>query len=127
MNKDGGIGSNGAVVDIRGWENESSRSVANVLWANGSSNVYRLGHNGKTDLKAVSIVGGGFYYREALPILGNTKKPSLPSHEVTPLSDTVFDVGTRVQVAVDENVLRGMQEGHGGWNPRMNQVLINEY
>lgn len=30
-------------MEIRGWDNESSRSVANVSWASGSTNVYRLG------------------------------------------------------------------------------------
>lgn len=112
------------MLDIRGWENESARSVANVQWANGTSNVYRIGHNGKTDLKAISIVGGGFYYREALAILGNSKPPTLPVHDAHPSSETVFSVGDRVQVAVDEGVLREMQQGHGGWNPRMNQVFV---
>lgn len=30
-------------MEIRGWDNESCRSVANVSWASGSTNVYRLG------------------------------------------------------------------------------------
>jgi Mib_herc2 len=41
--QDGGEGKNGRVMEIRGWDNESCRSVANVSWASGSTNVYRLG------------------------------------------------------------------------------------
>lgn len=41
--QDGGEGKTGRVMEIRGWDNESCRSVANVSWASGSTNVYRLG------------------------------------------------------------------------------------
>lgn len=58
-------------MDIRGWDQESGRSVASVTWSNGTTNVYRMGHKGKVDLKYVSDVQGGFYYKEHLPKLGN--------------------------------------------------------
>lgn len=67
----GGEGKVGKVVDIRGWDQESGRSVASVTWSNGTTNVYRMGHKGKVDLKYVSDVQGGFYYKEHLPKLGN--------------------------------------------------------
>lgn len=66
----GGEGKTGRVIDIRGWDNESNRSVANVTWTSGSTNVYRLGHKGKVDLKYLQEASGGFYYRDHLPILG---------------------------------------------------------
>ena len=53
MFQDGGDGKVGRVIDIRGWDNESGHSVANVAWASGSTNVYRLGHKGKVDLRLV--------------------------------------------------------------------------
>ena len=68
--QDGGDGKVGRVVDIRGWDNESGRSVANVIWSSGSTNVYRLGHKGKVDLKCVQANSGGSYYVTHLPILG---------------------------------------------------------
>ena len=46
-NQDGGQGNVGQVVDVRGWENESFRSVACVLWKPKVTNVYRVGHKGK--------------------------------------------------------------------------------
>ena len=70
----GGEGKVGKVVDIRGWDTESGRSVASVTWSNGTTNVYRMGHKGKVDLKYVSDVQGGFYYKDHLPKLGKLLK-----------------------------------------------------
>ncbi len=58
---------------MRGWENESGRSVANVTWVGGVTNVYRLGHKGKVDLKYIADASGGHYYRDHLPTLGKAK------------------------------------------------------
>lgn len=33
-----------------------------------------------------------------------------------------FSVGDKVQVMVDVEQLKAMQQGHGGWNPRMAEV-----
>ena len=68
--KTGGEGKTGKVLDIRGWDNESGRSVANVTWSNGATNVYRMGHKGKVDLKYSSDAFGGNYYPTHLPVLG---------------------------------------------------------
>lgn len=35
-----------------------------------------------------------------------------------------FNVGDRVKVLHDVEALKQMQEGHGGWNPRMAEVRI---
>ena len=64
----------GTVEDIRGWDNESGRSVANITWASGMTNVYRLGHKGKADLKYIESAEGPYYYRDHLPVLGKSYK-----------------------------------------------------
>ena len=66
----GGEGKIGRVVDIRGWDVETGRSVASVTWSDGTTNVYRVGHKGKVDLKCTVEASGGFYYKEHLPKLG---------------------------------------------------------
>lgn len=66
------------MVDIRGWDVETGRSVASVTWADGTTNVYRMGHKGKVDLKCVAEAAGGFYYKEHLPILGKGCPAALP-------------------------------------------------
>ncbi|KAM9505804.1 E3 ubiquitin-protein ligase MIB2-like isoform 5-T6 [Salvelinus alpinus] len=117
-NQDGGEGKVGKVVDIRGWDTESGRSVASVTWSNGTTNVYRLGHKGKVDLKYVSEVQGGFYYKDHLPKLGEhaelQRQESAEGH--------TFNQGDKVKCLLEVDILRQMQEGHGGWNPKMAEV-----
>ncbi len=66
-------------MDIRGWDQESGRSVASVTWSNGTTNVYRMGHKGKVDLKYVSDVQGGYFYKEHLPRLGKSSSKTQPA------------------------------------------------
>ncbi|XP_013359610.1 PREDICTED: E3 ubiquitin-protein ligase MIB2 isoform X3 [Chinchilla lanigera] len=113
--QDGGEGKPGRVVDIRGWDVETGRSVASVTWADGTTNVYRVGHKGKVDLKCVGEAAGGFYYKEHLPRLG---KPAELQRRVS-ADGQPFQRGDKVKCLLDTDILRDMQEGHGGWNPRM--------
>uniref|UniRef100_A0A8C1JI29 E3 ubiquitin-protein ligase MIB2 n=1 Tax=Cyprinus carpio TaxID=7962 RepID=A0A8C1JI29_CYPCA len=118
-NQDGGEGKVGKVVDIRGWDQESGRSVASVTWSSGTTNVYRMGHKGKVDLKYVSDVQGGYYYKEHLPRLGEhaelQRQDSADSHS--------FQQGDKVKCLLEAEILRQMQEGHGGWNPKMAEYI----
>ncbi|XP_006066970.1 E3 ubiquitin-protein ligase MIB2 isoform X6 [Bubalus bubalis] len=123
--QDGGEGKPGRVVDIRGWDVETGRSVASVTWADGTTNVYRVGHKGKVDLKCVGEAAGGFYYRDHLPRLG---KPAELQRRVS-ADGQPFQRGDKVKCLLDTDLLREMQEGHGGWNPRMakqNSCLVGE-
>ncbi|XP_042807579.1 E3 ubiquitin-protein ligase MIB2 isoform X3 [Panthera leo] len=117
--QDGGEGKPGRVVDIRGWDVETGRSVASVTWADGTTNVYRVGHKGKVDLKCVGEAAGGFYYKEHLPRLG---KPAELQRRVS-ADGQPFQHGDKVKCLLDTDILREMQEGHGGWNPRMAEFI----
>uniref|UniRef100_A0A3B3SRK2 E3 ubiquitin-protein ligase MIB2 n=1 Tax=Paramormyrops kingsleyae TaxID=1676925 RepID=A0A3B3SRK2_9TELE len=118
-NQDGGEGKLGKVIDIRGWDTESGRSVASVTWSNGTTNVYRMGHKGKVDLKYVSDIAGGYYYRDHLPKLGEhaelQRQDSADGH--------TFQQGDKVKCLLEVDILRQMQEGHGGWNPKMAEYI----
>ncbi|KAE8592930.1 hypothetical protein XENTR_v10018918 [Xenopus tropicalis] len=118
-NQDGGEGKVGRVVDIRGWDVETGRSVASVTWADGTTNVYRVGHKGKVDLKCITDAPGGHYYRDHLPKLGKPaelqRKESSERHP--------FQHGDKVKCLLDVEILREMQEGHGGWNPKMAEFI----
>ncbi len=76
------------------------------------------------DLKLVHAAVGGFYYREALPVLGLSSDSAsrTPRGPGSPGGVPAFSVGDKVKVTVDADRLREMQEGHGGWNPRMAEV-----
>ncbi|KAL1021098.1 hypothetical protein UPYG_G00008800 [Umbra pygmaea] len=118
-NQDGGEGKVGKVADIRGWDTESGRSVASVTWSNGTTNVYRMGHKGKVDLKYVSDIQGGFYYKDHLPKLGEhaelQRQESAEGH--------IFNQGDKVKCLLEVDILKQMQEGHGGWNPKMAEYI----
>lgn len=111
--QDGGEGKPGRVVDIRGWDVETGRSVASVTWADGTTNVYRVGHKGKVDLKCVGEAAGGFYYKEHLPRLG---KPAELQRRVS-ADGQPFQHGDKGTCLLDTDVLRELQEGPGGWSP----------
>lgn len=106
-------------MEIRGWDNESCRSVANVSWSSGSTNVYRLGHKGNVDLKYVLPASGGYYYRDHMPVLGQPEE----QQPVVPALRPTFSVCDRVKVCLDKESLMKLQQGHGGWNPRMAEYL----
>lgn len=110
------------------------------MWASGSTNVYRLGHKGKVDLKYVIDSPGGHYYKDHLPIVGQPPAQEAPSARrgevrgasALPSSSSSqhgsascpYNVGDKVKVVVDdEDELKALQEGHGGWNPRMAQFI----
>ena len=38
------------------------------------------------------------------------------------ITHSMFKVGDKVRVGLDVEVLKAMQDGHGGWNPRMAEV-----
>uniref|UniRef100_A0AAR2LRG0 E3 ubiquitin-protein ligase MIB2 n=1 Tax=Pygocentrus nattereri TaxID=42514 RepID=A0AAR2LRG0_PYGNA len=118
-NQDGGEGKIGKVVDIRGWDQESGRSVASVTWSNGTTNVYRMGHKGKVDLKYVSDGQGGYYYKEHLPKLGEHAE----LHRQESADGHTFQQGDKVKCLLEVDILRQMQEGHGGWNPKMAEYI----
>ncbi|XP_052213892.1 E3 ubiquitin-protein ligase MIB2-like isoform X1 [Dreissena polymorpha] len=122
-NQDGGEGKIGKVTDIRGWDSESGRSVAAVQWSSGATNVYRVGHKGKVDLKFIQAAGGGFYYKDHLPILGKDYIGEVTEQLNPPGISHQFKVGDKVRVDLEVEILRMMQEGHGGWNPRMGDYV----
>lgn len=121
-------------MDIRGWDNESSRSVATVTWSTSSTNVYRLGYKGCVDLCYVEEANAGTYYKEHLPLLGqpvltipdngnsSTPTKSSVSNTSSPHHLT-FNVGDKVKVLIEVDILKEMQDGHGGWNPRMAEYI----
>ncbi|KAL1116546.1 hypothetical protein AAG570_005018 [Ranatra chinensis] len=116
--QDGGEGKTGRVLDVRGWDNETGRSVVNVTWTSGFSNIYRMGHKGRVDLTCVEPALGGTYYCDHLPVLGRDMEVYENRGEGVS-SHLTFSVGDKVKVVVDVDTLRRLQEGHGGWNPRM--------
>ena len=40
------------------------------------------------------------------------------------VSPSVLNIGDKVRCTLDLEILKQMQEGHGGWNPRMADVSV---
>ena len=68
----------------------------------------------QSDLKAVTAAKGSSFYKEHLPLLGED------SQQAT----TVFAAGDRVWVDLDTEVIKTLQEGHGGWSDGMKEVSV---
>ncbi|XP_055898219.1 uncharacterized protein LOC129928325 isoform X2 [Biomphalaria glabrata] len=107
---DGGQDKEGLVVKITKWTPETRRSGAMVTWPGPSNKPvrHRLGHKGKMDLKFSKPVVGGHYYKTHLAILG--KREKVPQK---------FKVGDKVNIIIDVEAVKRMQEDHGGWNDGM--------
>lgn len=124
QDQDGGEGKSGKVLEIRGWDRESGNSVACVQWnGSGCSNVYRVGHKGKVDLKYIQEGVGGFYYKDHLAVFGLIDEPiiSISNLSLNSTSNS-FSVGDKVKINVSIEVFKQTQEGHGGWNQKMADV-----
>ncbi|GBP55464.1 E3 ubiquitin-protein ligase MIB2 [Eumeta japonica] len=125
-NQDGGAGKTGTVTEICNWGTESQRSVACVTWHNGYKNDYRVGHKGIMDLEYVTPAIGGYYYINHLPILGKKEETTLPAHDIRQHDNSTsmkFYPGERVKVVLNAEILKSVQQGHGGWNPRMAEYI----
>ncbi len=78
----------------------------------------------------------GNYFPDHLPVLGRqdsvsvsipTPKPvvvaAMPNPPAKVASEVLWAVGDRVEVNVPSAVLRSLQENHGGFNPRMAEII----
>ena len=66
----------------------------------------------QSDLKAATDAKGGPFYRDHLPLLG----------EEHHLGSDRFEIGERVTIDVDVEVVKSLQHGHGGWSDGMMEV-----
>ncbi|XP_030388129.1 E3 ubiquitin-protein ligase mind-bomb isoform X2 [Scaptodrosophila lebanonensis] len=114
--QDGGVGRRGKVNEIQDWSSASPRSAAYVIWDNGSKNLYRVGFEGMADLKVVNDAKGSNVYRDHLPLLGENG-PGKGPHG--------FQIGDKVTVDLDLEIVQSLQHGHGGWTDGMFECLSN--
>lgn len=114
--QDGGPGRRGKVTEVQDWSTSSPRSAAYILWDNGAKNLYRLGFEGMADLKVISDAKGGTFYRDHLPLLGDTRPASRATGQG-------LQIGDQVTVDLDLEIVQSLQHGHGGWTDGMYETL----
>lgn len=100
--------------------NPTPGKVNDNKWSNGNIFPYRLGSEGKSDLKLVAASTFGHYNPEHLPVLKSDLLKAVTSAD----GEIKFAVGDTVTInpEVDTNRLKEMQEDHGGWDGRMRGV-----
>ena len=100
--------------EIQSWNSSKPRSAAYVLWDNGERNLYRIGFDGMSDLKCLQDAKGPFYYRDHLPLLGESN---------TQRATGTFSIGDIVTILLDAEIVQSLQHGHGGWTDGMSECL----
>jgi len=103
----------GEITEIKEWQNSIPRSAARVAWDIGRGNIYRIGFEGKVDIKAINKAKGYSFYRDHLPVLSKVAR------------STNLAIGDRVKIELDEMAVHLLQLGHGGWNDGMKETLSN--
>ncbi|CAI8033698.1 E3 ubiquitin-protein ligase MIB2 [Geodia barretti] len=113
--QDGGAGREGTVVEVCGWQSESSRSVAVVEWReSGLKRKYRLGHKGKVDLQCTVAAEGGHCYLDHLPLLGSEyKAPTTP----------FICAGDIAKLEMDLDLLKAKQDQINAWDATIPMFL----
>lgn len=151
--QDGGNGRRGKITEIQDWSAVSPRSAGYVSWDSGAKNLYRVGFEGMSDLKAISEAKGGSYYRDHLPPLDadhhrqrggvttmlsqagtssaaaaaaslqQQQQQNQQQQRVGPSPTISFAIGDHVNVDLDVEVVRSLQHHHGGWTDGMYECL----
>ena len=76
----------------------------------------------QVDVKCTTAASGGHYYRDHLPLL--KEHVLVRSLSQGQCRDGRLKVGDKVIVQLDVDIIKQMAEGHGGWTPAMEKVLI---
>ena len=66
----GGRKSVGTVTDVCDWSECFKKGAATVQWKEGGLVKYRVGHDGRVELKAVETAAGLDFYEDHLPLIG---------------------------------------------------------
>ncbi|KAL9962406.1 hypothetical protein ACROYT_G031507 [Oculina patagonica] len=111
--QDGGNGRVGTLAEITAWSG-LERSGAKVIWNLLRNNTYRTGYQGSVDLKCITPANGPTYYRECLAKVGEKRQQANANR---------LQVGDRVTVCLEAEVLKAMSQGHGGWIDDMAQCI----
>lgn len=92
--------------------------IVEVKWPSNNTFPYRVGAEGKVDLRLEIHASGGHYQPDHLPVFNLDPLEFAVKAE----SENSFDEGDTVMVNVDADSFSTMQQGHEGYNPEMKHV-----
>ncbi|XP_077535262.1 uncharacterized protein LOC144147089 [Haemaphysalis longicornis] len=128
-NQDGGEGNVGTVVTIGNWNAATVRSHASVRWNGMAALNYRLGLGGAVDLKCTEPALGCSFYKDHMPLIGLEDTNYLHFQQApvdvsrTEIGMSGFRTGEQVSVQLEAEHFERLQQGHGEWNPGMEQII----
>ncbi|XP_071110074.1 E3 ubiquitin-protein ligase MIB2-like isoform X2 [Haliotis cracherodii] len=99
-NQDGGSGKKGTITEMHD-EPKAGRTgtTVRVKWDVGPSNLYRLGYEGKVDIKYVEEAPWMYYFRDNLPVLDVVKRTdAAASTEIDVVKRTDAAASTEIDV-----------------------------
>ncbi|XP_059177913.1 uncharacterized protein LOC131957201 isoform X1 [Physella acuta] len=102
MPQDARTGNQGVVAELS-WD----RTSAVVAWQSGERITCRVGQKGKVDLKCVKASSGGWYYRNQLPVLGQTDVVTAPD----PARDESRDLDAQRELFIRHALLQALIPG----------------
>ncbi|XP_074606770.1 uncharacterized protein LOC141859796 [Acropora palmata] len=104
----------GEVEEVVSSNDEDTKDSVRVSWKKGGQTfIYRVGKDGKVDLKCTVPAIGGSYYRDHLPALVLKRKKS----------QSGFTTGDKVIVELTCKQLEKLSSGHGEWNADMDKFI----
>lgn len=122
----------GKVQAVADWGVGGSRDAVEVVWDTGPARLYRIGRDGKVDLRCTVSGRGNHFYADHLPavgrcedhhidVSGESEQPSSGSVEPHTSSGPI-GVGDLVQCDLSDDILQQMQQGHGDWCSEMSEL-----
>ncbi|XP_015770068.1 PREDICTED: E3 ubiquitin-protein ligase MIB2-like isoform X3 [Acropora digitifera] len=104
----------GVVEEVVSSSDEDTNGSVRVSWKKGGQTyIYRVGKDGKVDLKCTVPATGRSYYRDHLPLLVFKQKKS----------QSGFTTGEKVIVELTCKQLEESSSGHGEWNADMAKFI----
>ncbi|XP_067046975.1 ankyrin-3-like isoform X2 [Acropora muricata] len=104
----------GVVEEVVSSSDEDTNGSVRVSWKKGGQTyIYRVGKDGKVDLKCTVPATGRSYYRDHLPLLAFKQKKS----------QSGFTTGEKVIVELTCKQLEESSSGHGEWNADMAKFI----
>ncbi|KAL8624340.1 hypothetical protein ACOMHN_044771 [Nucella lapillus] len=121
--QDGGIGSDGRVLDVVTAATHSTRSMVKVQWKNEFCNVYRMGFKGKVDLRYLEEAPGGECYPTHLPVFDPQNYTAETLQTGKEGEDDSITEGDKVVITVASDELQSLQKSGSGWAVGMIQCI----
>ncbi|XP_022344604.2 E3 ubiquitin-protein ligase MIB1-like isoform X2 [Crassostrea virginica] len=107
----------GIIQDVCDWGSHGYRGAVRVCWEkkNHTMECYRVGGDGKVDLRAVKVAEGNLYYPNHLPYL-----------DLENLVSIDYRIGDKVQINLNASELRAVQSSSDpGWQEKITSCVNN--